>query len=121
MPRARKTISLSKNTLVLLFRSIADILEEDTNLSDELRSELLKRLSTSEKEKIKNIIFFDKNIDEKDMEIQLESESIDGLKSIIQEYSLDPKRVVRKWTDKRKIIEFILERRHALISRFEGF
>lgn len=121
MQRARKTISFSKNTLVLLFRSIADILEEDSNISNEMRLEILNRLTSSTNEKIEINNFFDQNINRNDMEKQLGDKSIEDLKSLVQEYSLDPKNVVRKWNNKKKIIDFILERRLALLSRFEGF
>jgi hypothetical protein len=48
----KKTISLSKNTLVAMFKAMAEILDEDTELAEKLRSELVKRIDIPQKARI---------------------------------------------------------------------
>lgn len=65
--------------------------------------------------------FFDVNVPEEIIKEELTALDINSLKDIVNMHKLDPKSTVRKWKDKDKIIDFIIERRKGLINRFKGF
>lgn len=117
----RKTISLSKNTLIAMFRVLAEILDEDTELAEKLRSELVKRIETPERTHAKITGFFDKDTPIEDIVRQLEAKTLKELVSIVDGYALDHTKTIRKLKDKQRIIKFIIERRNALLNRYEGF
>jgi hypothetical protein len=121
MPVRRKTVSLSKNTLVAMFRAIAEILDEDTELAEKLRSELMKRIKIQQKTHVEIVGFFDKATSPDDIRKQLDAKTLEELVSVVNGYSLDPTKTIRKLTDKQRIIEFIIDRRNGLLNRYQGF
>jgi hypothetical protein len=52
---------------------------------------------------------------------QLDEKTLEELVSIVNGYSLDHTKTIRKSTDKQRIIGFIMDRREALLHRYEGF
>jgi len=117
----KKTVSLSKNTLVAMFKALAEILNEDTELADKLRLELIKRIEIPQKTYVEIAGFFDKDTTSEDFRKQLESRTLEELVSVIDGYSLDHTKTIRKSTDRQKIIEFIIDRRNSLLNRYQGF
>lgn len=120
MPR-KKTISLSKNTLAAMFNAMAEILEEDTEFAEKLRSELMKRIEIPEKIRVEISGFFDKNTSQEDIRKQLDEKTLEELVSIVNAHSLDQTKTIRKAKDRQKVIEFIIERRNSLVNRYQGF
>jgi hypothetical protein len=120
MPR-KKTVSLSKNTLVAMFKAMADLLQEDSELAEKLRSELVARIEIPQKTRIEIAGFFDKNSAVEDIRKQLDEKDLKELVSIVEGYSLDTAKTIRKLKDRQKVIEFILERRKSLLDRYQGF
>jgi len=120
MPR-KKTISFSKNTLVAMFKALAGILDEDTELAEKLRSELMRRIEIPQKTRIEIAGFFDKGTSLEDIRKQLDEKTLEELVSIVNGYSLDPAKTFRKSRDKQRIIEFIVDRRNSLLNRYQGF
>lgn len=121
MPVKRKTVSLSKNTLVAMFKAFAEILDEDTELAEKLREELTKRIEIPQKAYTEIEGFFDISVTAEDMKTRLEPMTLQELVSIVNGYSLDPTKNIRKLTDRLRIIEFVIERRQALLNRYKGF
>ena len=117
----RKTISLSKNTLVAMFKALAEILGEDTELAEKLRSELVKRIEIPRRTRVEVAGFFDKETSIEEISKKLEGKTLEELVSIVDGYSLDPTKTIRKSTDKQRIVKFIIERRNALLNRYKGF
>jgi len=117
----RKTISLSKNTLIAMFRALAEILSEDTELAEKLRSELVKRIEIPQRTHVEIVGFFDKDTPIEDISKQLEEKTLEELVSIVDGYSLDHTKTIRKSKDRQRIVEFIIDRRNALLNRYKGF
>jgi len=117
----KKTISLSKNTLVAMFKSLAEILSEDTELAEKLRSELVKRIEIPQRTRVEIAGFFDKDTSIEEISKNLEGKTLEELISIVDGYSLDPSKTIRKTKDRQKIIKFIIDRRNALLNRYKGF
>jgi hypothetical protein len=117
MSGTRKTISMSKNTVSGLLHALAELIEKD----EELASKLISKIQTSVKRPIDIEDFFDKNVSDNDIKLELENLTIEDLVLLVGKYSLDSNRVVRKWKNKERIIAFILERRKNLVYRYEGF
>lgn len=120
MPR-KKTISLSKNTLAAMFKAMAEILEEDTEFAEKLRSELVRRIEIPKKTRVELVGFLDKSTPQEDIRKQLEEKTLKELISIVSAYSLDPAKTVRKMKDRQKVIDFIVDRRNCLVNRYQGF
>ena len=117
----KKTISLSKNKLVAMFRVLSEILSEDTELAERLRSELVKRIETPQRTHVKIVGFFDKDTPMEDIARQLEEKTLKELVSIVDGYALDHTKTKRKLKDKQRIVKLILDRRNALLNRYKGF
>ena len=120
MPR-KKTISLSRNTLIAMFKSMAELLDEDTELAEKIRSELVRRIEIPPRTRIEIAGFLDKGISPEDMRKQLDEKTLRELVSIVDGYSLDPAKTIRKLKDRQRIIEFIVDRRNSLLNRYKGF
>lgn len=117
----KKTVSLSKNSLVALFKVLGEILEEDSELAEHLRSELSKRLTSPAEEPAELTGFFSSTITNEEIKSRLEQLPVSELIALVNKHALDPARNIRKNVDKDKIIAFILERRTSLINRYKGF
>ena len=117
----KKTISLSKNTLIAMFKALAEILSEDTELAEKLRSELFKRIEIPQRTRVEIPGFFDRNTSTKEISESLEAKTLDELISIVDGYTLDPTKTIRKSKDRQRIIKFIIDRRKALLNRYKGF
>lgn len=117
----RKTVSLSKNTLIAMFKALAEILSEDTKLAKKLHTELIKRIEVPPRTHVKIAGFFDKSTTEETIRKQLDGKTLEELVSIVDGYTLDPTKTIRKLTNREKIIDFIIDRRKGLLSRYEGF
>jgi len=117
----KKTISLSKNSLIALFKALGEILEEDSELADKLRSELMKRIILSGEEPPELEGLFEASVPNDEIRSKLVQKSLPELIAIVNKYALDPAQNIRKTKDREKIITFILEKRTVLIDRYKGF
>jgi hypothetical protein len=120
MPR-KKTISLSRNTLIAMFKAMAELLDEDTELAEKIRSELMRRIEMPSKTRIRIAGFLDKSISPEDMRKQLEEKTLEELVAIVEGYSLDTAKTIRKLKDRQRISELIIDRRNSLLNRYQGF
>lgn len=100
---------------------MAELLNEDTELAEKIRSELMRRIEIPQKTRIEIAGFLDKGTLSEDIRKQLDGRTIKELVSIVYGYSLDPAKTIRKSTDRQRIIEFIIDRRKSLLNRYQGF
>ena len=117
----KKTISLSKNSLIAIFKALGEILEEDSELADKLRAELTKRITLSEEETPELKGLFQNTVSDDAVRAALVQRSLPELIAVVNKYALDPAQNIRKTKDKEKVINFILARRALLMGRYKGF
>lgn len=65
--------------------------------------------------------FLDERIPDGQIRLKLESFEIERLREVLHKYNLDQNRLMRRWKDKVKLIDYIIERRKNLVNRFKGF